>query len=105
MSKVNNFNVLQNEYRKKGFIKIKNFFKKKDILLVKKNISDNKKKYFLYYERIKKKKILRRIENISNYNKDAKNIIYGKNIKKLLKKLTIGIIELEKVGKSIRMTL
>ena len=96
MSKVNNFNVLQNEYRKKGFIKIKNFFKKKDILLVKKNISDNKKKYFLYYERIKKKKILRRIENISNYNKDAKNIIYGKNIKKLLKKLTIGNYKLFK---------
>ncbi len=87
-----NLENLKKEYKKKGFLKIKNFFEKKEISTVreniKRNIKKNNKKYFFYYEKIKKKKVLRRIEKISEYSKDAKKIIYNKKIKKITKILT-----------------
>lgn len=87
-----NLENLKKEYKKKGFLKIKNFFEKKEILTVreniKSNIKKNNKKHFFYYEKIKKKKVLRRIEKISEYSRDAKKIIYNKKIKKITKILT-----------------
>ncbi len=87
-----NLENLKQEYKEKGFLKIPNFFKKKEILSVKKNIKNNikinNKKHLFYYETINKKKILRRIERISEYSKEAKKIILSKKIKKIIKQLT-----------------
>lgn len=87
-----NFKNLKKEYKQKGFVKINNFFKKQEILSVKENIKKtiNKKdkKHFFYYEKIKTKKVLRRIEKISEYSKDAKKIIFSRDIKKIIKQLT-----------------
>ena len=87
-----NLENLKQEYKEKGFLKIQNFFKKKEILSVKKNIKNNikinNKKHLFYYEIINKKKILRRIEKISEYSKEAKKIILSKKIKMITKLLT-----------------
>ena len=71
-------------YNSYGYVIIKNFFKKKNINTIKKKIVHNirkKKNKFFYYEKISKnKKKLRRIEKITDYSKEAKKIIYSKEI-------------------------
>ena len=70
-----------NNYKKKGFVVIKNFFKKKHIKRTKKNILDSSKKInseLFFFE--KNKNVLRRIENVSSFSKDANKIILDKKL-------------------------
>lgn len=71
-------------YSNYGYVIIKNFFEKNKINSIKKKIISNikeKKNDFFYYEKInKKKEKLRRIEKITDYSKEAKKIIYSKEI-------------------------
>ena len=71
-------------YNSYGYVIIKNFFKKKSINTIKQKIVHNIKQTqnkFFYYEKISKnKKKLRRIEKITDYSKEAKKIIYSKEI-------------------------
>tara|TARA_B100001057_G_scaffold469895_1_gene530674 strand:+ start:5668 stop:6453 length:786 start_codon:yes stop_codon:yes gene_type:complete len=87
-----NLDIFKEEYRKKGFLKINKFFKKSDIISVKnsikKNINSNKNNHHFYYEKINNKQVLRRIEKISEFNKNAKKIILNKKIKKIINQLT-----------------
>ena len=87
-----NLENFKKEYKEKGFLKIENFFKKNEILFVreniKKNIKNNDKNHYFYHEKIGKKKVLRRIEKISEYSKDAKKIILSEKIIKIIKQLT-----------------
>lgn len=73
-------------YSKNGFAVIKNVFKKKDLIKVKKkifqNIKSDQKDYF--FENTNKKKILRRIERVTDHFKDIKDMAYSKKILKLL---------------------
>ena len=67
------------EYNNKGWIILKNFFPKKEIIEIKKEIINKIKtrKYNnnFYYELIDKKKRLRRIEKVSEFSKTTKKII------------------------------
>ena len=77
-----------NNYKKKGFVVIKNFFKKKHIKRTKKNILDSSKKInseLFFFE--KNKNVLRRIENVSSFSKDANKIILDKKLKKIISKI------------------
>lgn len=81
-------NKILNNYKKKGFVVIKNFFKKKNIQRVRKNIlnlSKKKNNELFFFE--KNKKILRRIENVSGFSKDASRIILDKKLKKIISKI------------------
>ena len=82
-----NFINNKNQYIINGYSKINNFFSKKDVLALKKNIlkNINKKKYNFYYEKIKGKEKIRRIEKVSDYIKFSKKIIFSKKIKNLIK--------------------
>ena len=77
------------KYQKDGWVIVKNFFKKKDIKTIKsqilKKVSKTKKNDFFYFEKIKNKKRLRRIERISDFSAKSKKIIYSKKIFKLIK--------------------
>lgn len=77
------------KYKKDGWVIVKNFFKKNDIKIIKsqilKKISKTKKNDFFYYETIKNKKRLRRIERISDFSETSRKIIYSKKILKLIK--------------------
>tara|TARA_B110000008_G_C16891212_1_gene532878 strand:- start:242 stop:1015 length:774 start_codon:yes stop_codon:yes gene_type:complete len=79
-----NKNLISN-YKKTGFIIIKDFFNKKNITKTKKKILLNTKKktnkLFFYEPDIKK---IRRIENICEFSDDAKKLIHNKNLKKII---------------------
>ena len=79
-----NKNLILN-YKKTGFLIIKNFFNKKDIIKTKKKILLNNKKktseLFFYEPNIKK---IRRIENICKFSDDAKKLIHDKKLKKII---------------------
>ena len=72
-------------YKKTGFIIIKDFFNKKDIIKTRKKIllSANKKpnELFFYEPNIKK---IRRIENICKFSNDAKKLIQNRKLKKII---------------------
>jgi len=81
-------NKILHSYKKKGFVVIRNFFQKKHISKVRKNILNSSKKTnseLFFFE--KNKKILRRIENVSSFSKDANKIILDKNLKKIISKI------------------
>ena len=88
MKQINNFKLIK-EYSDKGFFIIKNFFKKNKIIKLKKDILSkiDKKNYYFYYEKIKNKKKIRRIERVSDEIKSSKKIILSKKIFELLKVL------------------
>ena len=72
---MNNSKMLEN-YNKNGFAVIRNFYSKDKIIKVKKNIlklTEKKRGKLFFFE--KNKKILRRIENIASFSKDAEKII------------------------------
>jgi len=80
---------VRSKYKKDGFIIIRNFINKEIIKNIKDEIDNNKKtNKFFYYEKIKKKRKLRRIEKISDFSKGSKNLICSK---KMLN--TISLIE------------
>jgi 2-aminoethylphosphonate dioxygenase len=87
------FNLFDNNsktfFKKNGFIILKNFFKKKDVINAKKEILKNikEKKKFFYYEKINNGYRLRRIEKISDFSKKSKKIIFSKKIFDILYKL------------------
>ena len=72
------------KYQIDGWVIVKNFFKKKDIKTIKsqilKKVSKTKKNDFFYFEKIKNKKRLRRIERISDFSAKSKKLIYSKKI-------------------------
>jgi 2-aminoethylphosphonate dioxygenase len=76
-------------YKKNGWVVVKNFFKKKDIENIKNQIlnkiSNTRKSKNFYYEKIDNYKKLRRIERISDYSAVSKKIIYSNRILKLIK--------------------
>ena len=82
----NQFEFKKN-YSQKGFFTIKKFFTKKKIFKFKKNIVSQIKlrKYYFYYEKIKNKKKIRRIERVSDEIASSKKIILSKKIFNLLK--------------------
>lgn len=84
--------ILFNNYQKKGWVIVKNFFLKKEIKYIKKQILykiKNKKKFNFnfYYELINKRKRLRRIERVSDFSEKAKQIINSKKVIYLIKLL------------------
>lgn len=76
-------------YKKNGWVIVKNFFKKKDIENIKNQIlnkiSNTRKSKNFYYEKINNYKKLRRIEGISDFSEVSKKIIYSNRILKLIK--------------------
>ena len=78
---------IKEHYRKKGWVIVRNFFKKEYITKVKKELlkQSTKKNSFFYYEIINGKKKLRRIERVTDYSKSSKNIICSKNTLNLIK--------------------
>ena len=83
----------------KGFLLIKKFFNKQEIVSIKKEININvnltKNKNF-YFEKYKKKLILRRIEKITNYSQGAKKLLKSKKLLEALELLQQNKIELFK---------
>ena len=73
------------KFKKTGFVIIKDFFDKKDIIKTRKKIllSANKKpnELFFYEPNIKK---IRRIENICKFSIDAKRLIQNRKLKKII---------------------
>ena len=83
-----NSDKLLKDYKKNGFIIIKNFFSKKIINKAKYNILKEAKKNsneLFFYEKNKKK--LRRIENIAAFSNDANKIINNFKLNKLVNKI------------------
>ena len=75
-----------NFYRENGWIIIKNVFKQSYIKKIKSELlkrTKNKEKFF-YYETIKKKLRLRRIEKVTDFSKNAKKLICSKKTMKLI---------------------
>lgn len=78
-------------YENNGYAIIKNFFKKKKIVNLKNNLIKSikkKKNNFFYYEEINKKKVLRRIERISDYSPSMHAFINSSKIINFINKLT-----------------
>ena len=76
-------------YKKNGWMIVRNFFNKKYLKNIKREIlkkTKNKNKNF-YFERIKNKLKLRRIEKVTDFSKNAKNLICAKKTQKLFEKL------------------
>ncbi|MAJ22839.1 MAG: hypothetical protein CBC24_03220 [Candidatus Pelagibacter sp. TMED64] len=77
------------KYNNDGYLTIKNFFNKKEILNAKneilKKVNSKNKLISTYYEDIKKKKEIRRIEKISDYSKYSKKLVISEKLKKILK--------------------
>ncbi len=75
-----------NFYKKNGWIIIKNFFDKNYIIRIKKEIlkKTKSKSDFFYYEKIKNKSKLRRIERVTDFSKKAKNLICAKKTLSLI---------------------
>ena len=80
---------IQQVYKINGFVVIKGFFKKKNIRLIKNEIKKliKKKDINFYYEKVKNKNVIRRIEKVSEYSKKINNIINFKKTFNLIKKL------------------
>ena len=80
-------NKLKNDYKNNGYIIIKNFFSKKKISSIKKEIINNlkKKKYKFYYEKINKINKLRRIEKIGDFSINTKKLIKSRDVINTLK--------------------
>ena len=80
------------QFRNTGIIKLNNFFDKKEILTLKKNLFkklNNNNSFDCYYETLKKRKYLRRIEKLSSNSSDFYNILNKKELKSTLKKLSL----------------
>ena len=79
------------DYEKRGWIIVKNFFKKKEIEEIKKQIlkkiSNTKHSKYFYYEKIYNRLKLRRVECISNFSIASKKIIYSKRIFKIIEEI------------------
>ena len=79
------------DYKKKGYLLIKNFFPIKKIYLAKKSINSLLKKKknnkHFYFEKIKNKKMIRRIEEVSEHSIVAKRILTDKKLKIIINKL------------------
>ena len=77
---INNQFEFKKNYSQKGFFTIKKFFTKKKIFKLKKDILSQikMKKYYFYYEKIKNKKKIRRIERVSDEIASSKKIINQK---------------------------
>ena len=76
-------------YNEKGYVILKNFFTSKKIINLKKQLIrgiSKKQNEFFYFETIKnKKKVLRRIERISDYSKSMNNFLNSKKFNKFYK--------------------
>lgn len=71
---------IKNSYKINGFVIIKKFFKKENIKIIKKEVKKliKKKDINFYYEIIKNRNIIRRIEKISDYSNKINQIINSK---------------------------
>ena len=76
-------------YKKNGWVIVRNFYNKQLILKIKKELIKNssKKNKFFYYENIKNKPKLRRIEKVTDFSKNSKNILCSKNTISLINDL------------------
>ena len=92
--KYNQIKEIKKFYFQNGFVVIKKFFPKNKISKLKNEILKKTTKDYnidFYYENDGKKNFhLRRIEKITNYNKNIKDIAKSEKIKKILKLLTNG---------------
>ena len=88
---IDNISNLKNIYHTQGWVIIKNFFTKKSVNKIKKQIlikaKRSKSSDHLYFEKIGNKKKLRRIEKVSDFSKISKRMIYSKKIFNLIKKI------------------
>ena len=79
------------DYKKNGWVIVRNFFEKKEIEKIKyqilNKISKTKKNKNFYYEKIGNRRKLRRIESISDFSANSKKIIYSSKILKLIHKI------------------
>tara|TARA_B100001057_G_scaffold493667_1_gene588623 strand:+ start:9022 stop:9843 length:822 start_codon:yes stop_codon:yes gene_type:complete len=92
-----NFIRVEKNYRKNGFVIIKNFINKKIIQDIRNELTNKKKNNkFFYYETIKKEKKLRRIERISDFSKKSKHLICSIEILKIIENLEKSKYELLK---------
>ena len=80
---------IKNSYKIHGFVVIKKFFKKNNIKLIKSEIKKliKKKDINFYYEKIKNKNVIRRIEKVSEYSNKINNIINFKKTFNLINNL------------------
>ena len=79
------------EYRNSGILKLTNFFNKDEILTLKDNLVKKIKKrnsFDCYYEKLNKKKYLRRIEKLSKNSKPFYNLLNHKDLISILRKLS-----------------
>ena len=69
-----------NFYKKNGWVIVRNFYNKQLILKIKKELIKNssKKNKFFYYENIKNKPKLRRIEKVTDFSKIQKTFCVQK---------------------------
>lgn len=79
-----NFNEKDKDfYHKNGFLLIKNFFKKNHLISIKKKIETkkNSEKVYHYFEKINKKKRIRRIERVTEVFDSVKKLLSDKKLK------------------------
>ncbi len=76
-------------FKKKGFLIKKNFLDKRNLVKLKDIIEkkNNKKNIFYYYEKVGAKKIIRRIERVTEDTPQAKKILCSKKLINYLKDL------------------
>ena len=76
-------------YQKNGWVILRNFFKKDKIEKIKRELikKTKKKNSFFYYELIKNKEKLRRIEKITDFSKSTKKLLCSKKTENLIEKL------------------
>lgn len=90
-TKKENIQNIKSTYQRNGFVIIKNFLSKNRINKIRFEITNSKKRNkFFYYEKIKNRKKLRRIERISEFSKNSKNLICSKEIFSLIKNIENG---------------
>jgi|TARA_B110000238_G_C16078302_1_gene418202 ectoine hydroxylase-related dioxygenase (phytanoyl-CoA dioxygenase family) len=79
-------------YKEYGWVIIRNFLKKKKIEEMKSKLIEKTKhkSEFFYYETIKKKEKLRRIEKVTDFSKDIKKILCSKKNINLIDELEQG---------------
>ena len=83
-----NIYKIRNAYKKDGFAVIRNFINKDIIKNIKKEIANKKRSNrFFYYENIKNRRKLRRIEKISDFSKKSKKLICSKEIFRVIKRI------------------
>ena len=73
-------------YKQNGWVIVRNFFNKKYIKKIRIELLKNngKKNNYFYYENIKKKLKLRRIERVTDFSKNSKDIICSKKTLNLI---------------------